>query len=126
MRNKTREQLLIRVINLLDDAELGERHETIMNLVHSARRACREGQSNVADQCSSEVLRHLHNARQSLQGTETDPAVTVVIDEAISQLDSASENTLSFPFRLNPEFTEPLCYLLIFTLLLTLVLHFAL
>ncbi|WGK60028.1 hypothetical protein [Pantoea sp. SS70] len=46
MRNKTREQLLIRVINMLDDAELGERHETIMNLVHSARRACR------AEQCS--------------------------------------------------------------------------
>lgn len=126
MRNKTREQLLIRVINLLDDAELGERHETIMNLVHSARRACREGQSSVAEQCRSEVLRHLHNARLSLQGTETEPAVTVVIDEAISQLDFASENTLSSPFRLNPEFTEPLCYLLIFTLLLTLVLHFAL
>lgn len=125
MTDKNPEQRFIRLCNLLDDAPLGERHETIMNLVHSARRACREGRSNVAEQCRSEALRHLSNARQSLQETESDPAATVVIDEAINQLDSASENTLYSPFRLNPEFTEPLCYLLIFTLLLTLVLHFA-
>lgn len=126
MTDNNPEQHFIRLCNLLDDAELGERRETIMNLMHSARRACREGQSNVAEQCRSEALRHLRSARQSLQGSGAAPAVAVVIDEAIIQLDSARENTLSSPFRLNPEFTEPLCYLLIFTLLLTLVLHFAL
>lgn len=124
MRNRKREQRLIRVITLLDGAELGQDRERIMDLLHSARRACREGQSNVAEQCSVGALSHLLNARQRLQVPGKAPTDAVVVDEAINQLDSTGEKTLFSSFRLDPAFTEALCYLLIFILLLTLVLHF--
>lgn len=60
MRNKTREQLLIRVINLLDGAELGGDRERIMDLLHSARQASRKGESAVAGQHSYNDLRALN------------------------------------------------------------------
>ncbi|CDK23949.1 hypothetical protein LA637_p2077 (plasmid) [Erwinia amylovora LA637] len=124
MRNRKREQRLIRVITLLDGAALGHDRERIMNLLHSARRACREGQGNVAEQCSVEALRHLRNARQSLRVPGAYAADAVAIDQAMNQLHSAGEKTLFSPLWRDPVFTEALCYLLIFTLLLTLVLHF--
>lgn len=65
MRNKTREQLLIRVINLLDDAELGERQGTISDLLHSARRACRERNDFSSGQHALNALSQLRKARNS-------------------------------------------------------------
>lgn len=66
MRNKKQEQLLIRVITLLDDARLGERQETVSHRLHSARRASREGDDVTARQHSTEALSELRKARHTL------------------------------------------------------------
>jgi hypothetical protein len=67
MRKKKHEQILIRVIKLLENAELGERRETILNLLHSAHRASRERNDFTAQEYSADALRELRKARHSLR-----------------------------------------------------------
>jgi hypothetical protein len=65
MRNTKREQRLIRAINLLDGAELGQDRERIMNLLHSARRASRDG--DATGPLCFEALRALSTVSGRLQ-----------------------------------------------------------
>lgn len=67
MRNRKREQRLIRIITLLDGAELGCDRERIMDLLHSARRASRDGYSVVASHLCYEALRALSTVSGRLQ-----------------------------------------------------------
>lgn len=67
MRNRKREQLLIQVITLLDGARLGEREDTVINLLHCARRASRECDAFSAEEQSVKALSQLRKARHSLR-----------------------------------------------------------
>lgn len=67
MRNRKREQRLIRVITLLDGAELGHDRERIMDLLHSARRASREGDATVASPLCFEAVKALSSVSGRLQ-----------------------------------------------------------
>lgn len=86
MRNKKREQLLIQVITLLDGARLGERKETVMNLVHCARRASRERDAFSAELQSVEALSQLRKARHSLRIHGAPTQDIVLIESAIELL----------------------------------------
>ncbi|HBH6890070.1 TPA: hypothetical protein KUM96_004332 [Serratia marcescens] len=67
MRNRKREQRLIRVITLLDGAELGHDRERIMDLLHSARRASREGDATVASPLCFKSVKALSSVSGRLQ-----------------------------------------------------------
>ncbi|MBS0883185.1 hypothetical protein JK231_21575 [Pantoea sp. JGM49] len=67
MRNRQREQRLIRVITLLDGAALGHDRERIMNLLHSARRASRDGCTTVASSLCFEAVKALSSVSGRLQ-----------------------------------------------------------
>jgi hypothetical protein len=86
MREKKREQMLNRLCTLLADAELADRQETIMHLMHSARRASRNRESNDATEYCIDALKQLRKARHTLHiaGVETDKLAPV--GYAIAQL----------------------------------------
>jgi len=86
MRENKREQMLNRLCTLLADAELADRQETIMHLMHSARRASRNRNSNDATEHCINALKHLRKARHTLHiaGFETDKLASV--EYAIAQL----------------------------------------
>lgn len=86
MRNKNREQLLVRVITLLDDARLGERQETVSHLLHSARRASRDGDDVTARQHSIEALSELRNARYTLRISGAAEQEIIPLEYAIAML----------------------------------------
>ena len=67
MRNRQREQLLIRVITMLDGAALAHDRERIMNLLHSARRASRDGFTSVASPLCFEAVKALSKVSGRLQ-----------------------------------------------------------
>lgn len=93
MRNNARELQLIRLCIMLDDIELGERRETIMNLIHSARRASRMRQNNTTEAlCTSarwELRRVLINQR--LTGADLD--AVALIELAMTILSPSHEET---------------------------------
>lgn len=95
MRNKTREQLLIRVINLLDDAELGERQGTISDLLHSARRACRERNDFSSGQHALNALSQLRKARNSLRVAGASEHVLTPLEYALELLLPVCEDAQS-------------------------------
>lgn len=86
MREEKREELLNRLCTLLADAELADRQETIMHLMHSARRASRNRESNNATEHCIDALKQLRKARHTLHiaGIETDKLTPV--EYAIAQL----------------------------------------
>ncbi|MEN4664595.1 hypothetical protein [Pantoea agglomerans] len=86
MREKKREQMLIRLCTLLANAELADRQEAIMHLMHSARRASRNRKSNDATEHCIDALKQLRKARHTLHlaGFETDKLAPV--EYAIAQL----------------------------------------
>lgn len=98
MRNKQREQLLIRLITLLDDAELGERRETILDLLHSARRACRERSEIMAGQYVLDAHIQLRKARHSLQMTGASERVMTPLDYALDLLRPVCEDVQAGQF----------------------------
>lgn len=67
MKADTREQVLIRVITLMDCVRLPGRQEIILNLLHSARRASREGDFFAAQQHITVAIGQLRKARHSLR-----------------------------------------------------------
>lgn len=86
MRNKNREQLLVRVITLLDDSRLGERQETVSHLLHCARRASRDGDDVTARQHSIEALSELRNARHTLRISGAAEQEIIPLEYAIAML----------------------------------------
>lgn len=86
MNEKKREQVLNRLCTLLADAELADRHETIMQLMHSARRASHNRESYITTELCIDALKQLRKARNSLRvaGVETDKLVPV--EYAIAEL----------------------------------------
>ncbi|WP_058970063.1 hypothetical protein [Type-D symbiont of Plautia stali] len=84
MRNRKREQRLIRVITLLDGAELGHDREHIMDLLHSARRASREGDATMVSPLCFKAVKALSSVSGRLQAAgaaaETFEPVASAID----------------------------------------------
>lgn len=66
MKMNRQEQLFIRVIQLLDDTDMGERRETILHLMHSARRASHLRDDLTAYEYSLKALSQLRKARHSM------------------------------------------------------------
>ncbi|WP_143354270.1 hypothetical protein [Erwinia amylovora] len=102
MCEKKREEMLNRLCTLLADAELADRQETIMHLMHSARRASRNRESNNATEHCIDALKLLRKARHTLfiAGVETDKLAPV--EYAIAQLvpiyDEAREDASAMLF----------------------------
>lgn len=86
MRLKKLEARLIRLCTLLDDVDLGERHDEIMRLVHNARRASHERQRYTALQYCIDALKQLRKARNTLLVAGTDAEYIASINSAISIL----------------------------------------
>ncbi|MGV6482002.1 hypothetical protein ACT2VT_001923 [Pantoea agglomerans] len=86
MRSKKREQVLIQLITLLDNARLGERKKTILNLLHSARRANREREVFTAQQHATEALGQLRKVRNSLRVSGANEQDIGVLENAVSML----------------------------------------
>lgn len=97
MRNKMQEQLLIRVITLLDDARLGERRETVSHRLHSARRASREGDDVMARQHSIEALSELRKARHTLRICGAAEQDIIPLEYAIAMLLPVVDETDAAP-----------------------------
>ncbi|MHC3774520.1 hypothetical protein ACYDMD_20165 [Pantoea agglomerans] len=91
MRNEKREAGLNRVITSLDNARLGERQKTILNLLHSARFAIQEGDYFTAQQHITEALSQLRKVRHSLQVSGADKLEISVPDDAIAMLLAVQE-----------------------------------
>ena len=85
MRNKEREAIIIRLITLLDDAELGERHETIINMLHSARQAYRARDLTAGQHCL-DALSQLRKARHSLRLIGASEQVITPLEYAVGLL----------------------------------------
>lgn len=102
MREKKREEMLNRLCTLLADAEFADRQETIMHLMHSARRASRNRKSNDATEHCIDALKLLRKARHTMHiaGVETDKLAPV--EYAIAQLvpiyDEAREDASAMLF----------------------------
>lgn len=102
MREKKREQMLDRLCTLLADAELASRQETIMHLMHSARRASRNRKSYDATEHCISALKQLRKVRHTLRiaGVEADKLAPV--EYAIAQLvpiyDEAREDAFAMLF----------------------------
>lgn len=86
MKDKERELQLIRLCTLMDDAALGERRETIMDLLHSARRASRAGQRRTGAALCSDARHQLRKVRHSLRASGAGPDDTGPIESAIVTL----------------------------------------
>lgn len=86
MREKKREQMLIRLCTLLADAELADRRETIMHLMHSARRASRKRQSCDATDLCLDALKQLRKARNTLRVAGVGNNTLVPVEYAIAEL----------------------------------------
>lgn len=105
MRNKKREQRLIRIIFLLDGAELEGDRERIMDLLHSARRASREGDSAVAGEHSYNALRALNalSGRMQANGAAENTlaplitAVDLLLPDFVAQEQSAYGGVMAMP-----------------------------
>ncbi len=105
MRNRKREQRLIRVITLLDGAELEQDRERIMDLLHSARRACREGDADAACQYSFNALRSLTALSGRLQASGTAAETLAPLATAVELLlpeDMTQERSLPAMFMAEP------------------------
>lgn len=114
MRSKKREEVLIRLITLLDNARLGERQETILHLLHSARRANREREIFVAQQYATKALGQLRKARNSLRVSAANEQDIIVLENAVSMLlrvqDEADADAYAYFIASSLEFQ----YLLLF------------
>lgn len=86
MRDTRRELHLSRLCFMMDDANLGDRREVIVNLLHCARRAYHEGQLYTAEQQSKDALKQLRKRRHSLRVAGADPENIALIDLAINVL----------------------------------------
>lgn len=115
MRHKKREQLLIRLITLLDDAELGERRETILDLLHSARRACRAGSDIMAGQYVLDAHIQLRKARHSLQVTGVSERIITPLEYALDLLRPVCEDVQADqrPLLTSPSLTWRVLVLLV-------------
>lgn len=92
MRNKENEQILIRVITLLDNAKLAERHDEVLDLLHNARRACRTRDYFTAQHYSINALSKIRKTLFCLQargGADNDVKLTYI---AISILELVFED----------------------------------
>lgn len=102
MREKKREEILNRLCTLLADAELADRQETIMHLMHSARRASRNRESYTATELCLEALKQLRKARNSLRVAGVETAKLAPVEYAIAQLvpiyDEAREDASAMLF----------------------------
>ncbi|MEI2606815.1 hypothetical protein V8O11_23970 [Erwinia aphidicola] len=93
MRFKKTEQRLIRAITLLDETEPGNERDNVMHLLHSARRACRNG--NGAD-----VGHYGYEARMMLRALICRRKASDATPEALDHLASATN-------LLQPDFETP-------------------
>ncbi|HEB4876173.1 TPA: hypothetical protein R0C45_004409 [Kluyvera ascorbata F0526] len=87
MKSNEQEQLFIRVIQLLDNTDMGERRETILHLMHSARRASSVRDDLSAYEYSLKALSQLRKARHSMKHGGAS-------EQNITQLGSAIEMLL--------------------------------
>lgn len=94
MRNKQREEILIRLITLLDDAQLGERGETILHLLHSARQASRARDFTAGQHCL-DALSQLRKARHSLRVAGASEPVLTPLEYAVELLLPVCEDAQS-------------------------------
>ncbi|PIF06921.1 hypothetical protein [Candidatus Pantoea floridensis] len=94
MRNNKREEIMIRLITLLDDAELGERGDTILHLLHSARQASR-ARDFMAGQHCLDALSQLRKARHSLRVAGASEQVLTPLEYAVELLLPVCEDALS-------------------------------
>lgn len=105
MRNSKREQRLIRVITLLDGAELGHDRERIMDLLHSARRASREGDATVASPLCFEAVKALSSLSGRLQAAGAAAETLAPLATAVELLlpeDMAQVRSLPAMFMAEP------------------------
>ncbi|MCT2420315.1 hypothetical protein N1689_20915 [Pantoea sp. XY16] len=116
MRSKKREQVLIQLITLLDNARLGERKETILNLLHSARRAIREREVFNAQQHTTEALGQLRKARHSLRVSGANEQEITVLENAVVMLlpvqDEADADSYAYFIVCSLEFRYLLLFLI--------------
>lgn len=94
MRNKKREEIMVRLITLLDDAELGERGEIILHLLHSARQACRARDLKAGQHCL-DALSQLRKARHSLRVAGASEQVLTPLEYAVELLLPVCEDAQS-------------------------------
>lgn len=94
MRNKQREEIMIRLITLLDDAELGERRETILHLLHSARQTSRARDFRSGQHCL-DALSQLRKARHSLRMAGASAHVLTPLEYAVDLLLPVCEDVQS-------------------------------
>lgn len=85
MRNKQREEIMIRLITLLDDAELGERGEIILHLLHRARQASRARDLTAGQHCL-DALSQLRKARHSLRTAGAPEQILTPLEYAVELL----------------------------------------
>jgi len=90
MRDKQREEIMIRLITLLDDAELGERRETILHLLHSARQASRARDLTAGQHCL-DALSQLRKVRLSLRTAGAAEQVLTPLEYAVELLQPVCE-----------------------------------
>lgn len=91
MKDEECELQLIRLCTLMDAAALGERRETIMHLLHSARRASRAGQRRTAAALCSDARHQLRKVRHSLRAAGAGPDDTGPVESAIAMLSMVFE-----------------------------------
>lgn len=127
MCEKKREQMLSRLCTLLADAELANRQETIMHLMHNARRASRNRKSYDATEHCVDALKQLRKARHTLRiaGVEADRLAPV--EYAIAQLepiyDEAREDASAMLFA--ESFIWKFCLFLMLLLIVGLAVLYA-
>lgn len=95
MREIRREQQLIGLCTLLDDTGLGERRETIMHLVHSARRASHAREAGEATGLCLSALKQLRRARHSLRVAGAGADALSPLDAAIAGLQSVCDEAMA-------------------------------
>lgn len=98
MKINKKEQLFIRVITLLDNAEMGARRETILHLMHSARRASSGRDDFTAYEHSLKALSQLRKARHSMKHGGASEQNITLLESAIEMLLSVQKEAQSYSF----------------------------
>ncbi|NWC63949.1 hypothetical protein [Cedecea sp. P7760] len=118
MKINKQEQLFIRIISLLDNAEMGERRETILHLMHSARRASSDRDDFSAYKHSLNALSQLRKARHSMRlGGASEQNITL-LESAIDMLLPVQKEAESYSYISTVVSSRGFLYLLFALLLL--------
>lgn len=98
MKINKEEQVFIRIIRLLDNAEMGERRETILHLMHSARRASSDRDDFTAHEHSLQALSQLRKTRHSMKLGDASEQNVTLLESAIEMLLPVQKEAHSYSF----------------------------